>query len=97
MRNFLSQKYSLAGVESIPSNAEETGRKADYENTSLGWSQYMLVGRSHLTTVYKYRKRIVSPIIDADPNEIKIGDEVELKVVSASHNRVLFFFKPKKQ
>lgn len=41
--------------------------------------------------------RIVSPIIDANPDEIKIGGEVELKVVPASHDRVLFFFTPKGQ
>jgi uncharacterized OB-fold protein len=39
--------------------------------------------------------RVVSPILDIKPEDVKMGTEVELKVVPASHNRVLFFFAPK--
>lgn len=37
-------------------------------------------------------KRIISPIVDCDPNEVEVGAEVSLKVVPASKDRVLFFF-----
>jgi len=41
--------------------------------------------------------RIISPLVDTKPEDVKLGDEVELKVVNIppdSHgDRVLFFFK----
>lgn len=41
--------------------------------------------------------RIISPLVDTKPEDVKLGDEVELKVVDIppdSHgDRVLFFFK----
>jgi len=38
-------------------------------------------------------KRIISPIVDCDPNEVKVDAEVVLKVIPAPKDRVLFFFK----
>jgi uncharacterized OB-fold protein len=40
-------------------------------------------------------KRVISPIVDCNPSELKVNDEVVLKVVPAPKDRVLFFFKPK--
>jgi uncharacterized OB-fold protein len=40
--------------------------------------------------------RIISPLIETDPEEVHVGDEVTLKVVNAPRDRVLFFFKLKK-
>jgi len=40
--------------------------------------------------------RVISPLIDTNPEDVHMGDEVILKVVDASRNRVLFFFTVKK-
>ena len=40
--------------------------------------------------------RIISPLIDTNPDDVSVGAEVELKVVDAPRSRVLFFFKLKK-
>ena len=40
--------------------------------------------------------RIISPLIDTNPGDVAVGDEVVLKVVDAPHDRVLFFFTLKK-
>jgi hypothetical protein len=40
--------------------------------------------------------RIISPLIDTNPDDVNVGDEVVLKVVDAPRDRVLFFFRLKK-
>jgi len=40
--------------------------------------------------------RIISPLVDPNPDDVRVGDEVVLKVVDAPRDRVLFFFKLKK-
>jgi uncharacterized OB-fold protein len=40
--------------------------------------------------------RIISPLIETNPDDVAVGDEVVLKVVDAPRDRVLFFFKLKK-
>ena len=40
--------------------------------------------------------RIISPLIDTNPDDVAVGDEVVLKVVDAPRDRVLFFFTLKK-
>jgi hypothetical protein len=37
--------------------------------------------------------RIISPLIDTNPDDVNVGDEVVLKVVDAPRERVLFFFR----
>lgn len=41
--------------------------------------------------------RIISPVVDCDPTDVEAGAEVVLKVVPASRDRVLFFFRLKSQ
>ncbi len=40
--------------------------------------------------------RVISPLIDTNPDDVEVGDEVVLKVVDAPRERVLFFFTLKK-
>jgi uncharacterized OB-fold protein len=40
--------------------------------------------------------RIISPLVDTNPDDVAAGGEVVLKVVDAPRDRVLFFFKLKK-
>jgi hypothetical protein len=40
--------------------------------------------------------RIISPLIETDPDDVSVGGEVVLKVVDAPRDRVLFFFTLKK-
>lgn len=40
--------------------------------------------------------RIISPLVDTNPDDVAVGHEVVLKVVDAPRDRVLFFFKLKK-
>jgi uncharacterized OB-fold protein len=39
--------------------------------------------------------RIISPVVDCDPEEVDVDAEVVLKVVPAPKDRVLFFFRLK--
>jgi uncharacterized OB-fold protein len=40
--------------------------------------------------------RVISPLVDTKPDEVKVGNEVVLKVVEAPRDRVLFFFELKR-
>jgi uncharacterized OB-fold protein len=42
-------------------------------------------------------KRIISPIVDCDPKDVRVNAEVVLKVVPAPKDRVLFFFNLKEK
>ena len=42
-------------------------------------------------------KRIISPIVECDPDEVTVGAKVVLKVVPAPKDRVLFFFTLKRK
>jgi len=37
--------------------------------------------------------RVISTLVDTDPDELNVGDDVIMKVVDAPRDRVLFFFK----